>query len=208
MTAEPLIFELSSPGRTARNPWRWTCPPRRSAGGTGAPGFARLPEVSEIDVVRHYTRLSQTQLCRRQGHLSARLLHDEVQPQDQRGDGAPAGLRGPASLQPRTLPSRAPAADVRVAGSLKEIGGFAGVTLQPAAGAHGEFTGVLMMRNYHLDPGRDPARHDPGARLGPRHQPGDHEHERHCGSSSCPRTNAATSISTRCAAASATRSSA
>src|SRR5262245_59994565 len=32
---------------------------------------------------------------------------------------------------------------------LAEIGGFAGVTLQPAAGAHGEFTGLLMMRAYH-----------------------------------------------------------
>ena len=34
---------------------------------------------------------------------------------------------------------------------LKEIGGFAGVSLQPAAGAHGEFAGILMMRAYHLD---------------------------------------------------------
>ncbi|MCX7683481.1 MAG: aminomethyl-transferring glycine dehydrogenase subunit GcvPB, partial [Anaerolineae bacterium] len=36
---------------------------------------------------------------------------------------------------------------------LKEIGGFAGVSLQPAAGAHGELTGVLIMRAYHLDRG-------------------------------------------------------
>jgi glycine dehydrogenase subunit 2 len=36
---------------------------------------------------------------------------------------------------------------------LKEVGGFAGVSLQPAAGAHGELTGVLMMRAYHLDRG-------------------------------------------------------
>src|SRR4030067_475940 len=36
---------------------------------------------------------------------------------------------------------------------LKEIGGFAGVSLQPAAGAHGEFTGILIMRAYHLSRG-------------------------------------------------------
>ena len=36
---------------------------------------------------------------------------------------------------------------------LKEIAGFAAVTLQPAAGAHGEFTGVLMMRAYHKSRG-------------------------------------------------------
>jgi glycine dehydrogenase subunit 2 len=36
---------------------------------------------------------------------------------------------------------------------LAEIGGFVGVALQPAAGAHGEFTGLLMMRAYHLDRG-------------------------------------------------------
>ena len=36
---------------------------------------------------------------------------------------------------------------------LKEIGGFAAVTLQPAAGAHGELTGIMMMRDYHLSRG-------------------------------------------------------
>ena len=39
--------------------------------------------------------------------------------------------------------------------SLAEIGGFAGVSLQPAAGAHGEFTGLLMMRAYHRERGDD-----------------------------------------------------
>ena len=50
-------------------------------------------EISEVDVARHFTRLSQPELLDRPGPLPARLVHDEAQPADQRGDGAPARLR-------------------------------------------------------------------------------------------------------------------
>src|SRR4030067_734732 len=79
---------------------------------------------------------------------------------------------------------------------LKEIGGFAGVSLQPAAGAHGEFTGVLIIRAYHQARGatqrpkvftprppptpRPPTNTPPPARQAQPPRP--FRHERHAGS--------------------------
>ena len=65
---------------------------------TTSPTF---PEVSEVEVVRHFTRLSQKNYCVDLGLLPARLLHDEVQPQDQREDRRPAGFPGRPSARAR-----------------------------------------------------------------------------------------------------------
>ena len=56
---------------------------------------------------------------------------------------------------------------------LAEISGMAAVTLQPAAGAHGELTGILMIRAYHRSRGDHERDRGPGPRLVARHQPGD-----------------------------------
>ena len=56
---------------------------------------------------------------------------------------------------------------------LIEISGMQAVTLQPAAGAHGELTGILMIRAYHALAGRRESHRRAGARLGPRHEPRD-----------------------------------
>ena len=69
---------------------------------------------------------------------------------------------------------------------LKEISGFAGMTLQPAAGAQGELTGVLIIRAYHQDRGDMQAQQDPDPQFGPRHQPGHLGHERAARWSSSP----------------------
>ena len=61
---------------------------------------------------------------------------------------------------------------------LAEISGFAAVTLQPAAGAHGELTGVLIMRKAQIARGQGHRDQNPGAGFGPRHEPGHHDHER------------------------------
>ena len=80
--AETLIFEHRRAGRTRRHGAvsgrraRWpTC--RRHSGAAQPPP---LPEVSELQAVRHYTRLSQLNFSHRHALLPARLLHDEVQP--------------------------------------------------------------------------------------------------------------------------------
>ena len=60
------------------------------------------------------------------------------------------------------------------------------VTLQPAAGAQGEFTGVLIMRAYHKSTRRHQAQQDPHPRFGARHQPGLGRHDGHAASCSIP----------------------
>ncbi len=56
----------------------------------------RLPEVAELELVRHFTELSSRNFCDRHGLLPARLLHDEVQPEDQRAARGAARVRVPS----------------------------------------------------------------------------------------------------------------
>jgi glycine dehydrogenase subunit 2 len=83
MAVEPLLFELSKPGR------RGVRMPAPDVPETPLPadlmrGRLEWPEVSEIDVIRHFTRLSQKNHAIDIGiYPLGRLLHHEVQPQDQ-----------------------------------------------------------------------------------------------------------------------------
>ena len=97
---DKLIFELSAPGRFAYSLPALDVPSADPAALVPAQ-YVRatppeLPEVSEVDVIRHYSRLSPHELRRGHALLPARLLHHEVQPQDQRGHGAAARLPPPA----------------------------------------------------------------------------------------------------------------
>jgi glycine cleavage system P protein (glycine dehydrogenase) subunit 2 len=153
MSTEPLIFELSSPGRTG-----FSLPevdmdeaPRLD------PSLLReeldLPEVSEVDVVRHFTRLSQKNYSIDTGFYplgSCTMkynpkLHEDV-----------SIMPGWAHLHPYTPVEGAQGAlqlQYELQDILAELVGMDACTLQPAAGAHGEFTGVLMIRAYHRSRG-------------------------------------------------------
>jgi glycine dehydrogenase subunit 2 len=114
---------------------------------------ARLPEVSEPEIVRHYVRLS-----RRNFHLDEGFyplgsctmkhnpkLHERV-----------AAMSGNARLHPAQNPRRAQGALElmwRLQEDLAEIAGLPHVSLQPSAGSHGELAGVLLTRAYHEDRG-------------------------------------------------------
>jgi len=148
----PLIFELGTPGRRGHGlsapdvpevPLTQIVPPdalRQTA--------AALPEVSELDIVRHYTRLSHRNFSIDEGFYplgSCTMkynpkLHEEV-----------ARLPGFARLHPYTPEELAQGA-LRLLWELEEelaeISGMDRVTFQPAAGAHGELTGLLMIRAY------------------------------------------------------------
>jgi glycine dehydrogenase subunit 2 len=148
----PLIFERSRPGRCA------TTLPDLDVPLADLPAeFVRddlpLPEVSEVDLVRHYTRLSQMNYAVDTvfyplGSCTMKYnpkINEEV-----------ARLPGFVNLHPYQDEKSVQGAlflMYHLQEFLKEIGGFAGVSLQPAAGAQGELTGVLMMRAYHLDGG-------------------------------------------------------
>jgi glycine dehydrogenase subunit 2 len=149
---EPLIFELSSPGRHG------TKPPALDVPETPLPeGLLReslpLPEVSEIDVVRHFLRLSQLNYAVDKGIYPLGSCTMKYNPKI---NEETARLPGFANLHPYQDEGTVQGAlqlMYEMQEYLKAIGGFAGVTVQPAAGAQGELTGVLMMRNYQIDRG-------------------------------------------------------
>ncbi|MGH2858824.1 MAG: aminomethyl-transferring glycine dehydrogenase subunit GcvPB [Solirubrobacteraceae bacterium] len=154
---ELTIYERSAPGRRA-----FVAPaldvPERPLDELLAPRLrraepARLPEVSEPEIVRHYNRLSKRNFDLDTGFYplgSCTMkhnpkLHERV-----------AALDGHARLHPLQDPCRAQGALElmwRLQEALKEIAGLAHVSLQPSAGSHGELAGVLLTRAYHEDRG-------------------------------------------------------
>ena len=86
--------------------------------------------------------------------LSARLVHDEVQPQAERAAGGAAGHGRPASLSAGRHAARACwNCSIELQEMLAEIAGLPAVSLQPAAGAHGELTALLVAAAYFRDRG-------------------------------------------------------
>jgi glycine dehydrogenase subunit 2 len=151
---ESLVFEISHPGRCAAVLPALDVPPAELPAGLVRENLP-LPEVSEIDLVRHYTRLSQMNHAVDIGYYplgSCTMKYNPKINEDM------ARLPGFARLHPYQDEDTVQGAlflMYHLQEFLKEIGGFAGVSLQPAAGAHGELTGVLMMCAYHLDQGHD-----------------------------------------------------
>ncbi|MBM2813881.1 MAG: Glycine dehydrogenase (decarboxylating) [Ignavibacteria bacterium] len=112
-----------------------------------------LPEVSEIDIARHYLRLSRLNYNIEEGFYPLGSCTMKYNP---KVNEKVASLPGFADLHPCT-PERNSQGALQLmydlGEALKAISGLMGVTLQPAAGSQGEFTGILMMRAYHLDRG-------------------------------------------------------
>jgi glycine dehydrogenase subunit 2 len=117
-----------------------------------------LPDLSELDVVRHYLHLSQRNFGVETGFYplgSCTMKHNpKICELVARLDGF-ARLH---PLQPEAQSQGSLALMFHLQEWLAEIGGFASVSLQPAAGAHGELTGLLMIRAYHRD--RDDEKRD------------------------------------------------
>jgi len=145
---EPLIFEMSSPGRTA-----YTLPDLDVPQAPLPPGYVRdelkLPEVSELEFVRHYTRLSQKNYAIDTVFYPLGSCTMKYNPKVNEKAASIEGLSQVHPLQPEATAQGSLELMYKLQEALKEIAGFAGVSLQPAAGAHGEFAGVLIMRAYH-----------------------------------------------------------
>jgi glycine dehydrogenase subunit 2 len=148
-----LIFELSSPGRIAYSLPELDVPvddvrARLPRGALRARPPA-LPEVSELDVVRHYSRLSQMNYGLDTHFYPLGSCTMKYNP---RINEDMARLPGFARLHPSTpepLAQGALALMHELAAMLAEIAGMDAVSLQPAAGAQGELAGVLMIRAFH-----------------------------------------------------------
>jgi glycine dehydrogenase subunit 2 len=114
---------------------------------------ARLPEVSEPEIVRHYVGLSKRNFDLDSGFYplgSCTMKHNP------RLHERAAALPGHARLHPLQDPERAQGALElmwNLQGALSEIAGLPHVSLQPSAGSHGELAGVLLTRAYHEDRG-------------------------------------------------------
>jgi glycine dehydrogenase subunit 2 len=150
---EPLIFELSSPGRHGS-----VLPdsdvPHIDVNGVIPEGDLRqipaeLPEVSEVDVVRHYTRLSAMNYHPDQAMYplgSCTIKHNPRVNEDV------ASLPGFARIHPLQTDETCQGAIrlmYELSEYLAEIAGMDAVTLQPAAGAHGELASLMMIRASH-----------------------------------------------------------
>lgn len=114
-----------------------------------------LPEMSELDVIRHFTRLSQLNYSIDTGYYPLGSCTMKYNPKVNEEIARLPGFALTHPLQPVETTQGNLALMFILQEWLKEIGGFAGITLQPAAGAHGELTGVLIIRAYHHHRGDD-----------------------------------------------------
>jgi glycine dehydrogenase subunit 2 len=155
---EPTIFDLSSPGRIG------VTMPASDVPETALPpehllrSELPLPELAEVDVVRHYMRLSKFNYSVDGGFYPLGSCTMKYNPKINEDTARLPGFLFTHPLQPIETVQGNLALMFTLQEWLKEIAGFAAVTLQPAAGAHGEFTGVLMMRAYHKSRGEDKRR--------------------------------------------------
>jgi glycine dehydrogenase subunit 2 len=153
----PLIFEHGAPGRIAVSLPDPEVPEVPIEDIVGAGHVRRepaaLPEVSEPDLVRHYTRLSHRNYAIDTGFYPLGSCTMKYNP---KVNEDAARLPGFARLHPNTPPEMAQGALEmlwRLEGMLCEISGMDRVTFQPSAGAHGELTGLMMIRAHHEDRG-------------------------------------------------------
>jgi glycine dehydrogenase subunit 2 len=157
---EPLIFSASAPGRRAvRFPHPSEAARHAAANQPEIPVAARrptsprLPEVSELDLLRHFNRLSHLNHAIDLGFYPLGSCTRKYNPKVNEWAARLSGMADSHPLDPDTLSQGSLELEWLLAELLKEISGFAALSLQPAAGAHGELTGMLMARAYHRSRG-------------------------------------------------------
>lgn len=156
---EPPIFERGAEGRTAVSLDPLDVPEVDLDAALGAlkrTSLAGLPEVSEPEVVRHFVRLSQWNFSIDTQFFPLGSCTMKHNPKVNEWAARLPGFAAVHPLAPDHLAQGSLEIMVRLQELLAEIVGLDGVTLQPAAGAQGEFTGLMMMRAYHEARGRSP----------------------------------------------------
>ena len=175
---EALLFEKSSPGKRA-----YKLPPldvpavdfssRLEAAYRQNP--PALPELSEIEIIRHFTRLSTWNYAIDLGMYPLGSCTMKYNPRVNEAVSRIEGLAEAHPYRPDSLAQGVLEVIALLQRCLIDITGMDAITLQPAAGAHGEFTGILLVRAWHESQG-NPRKQDSHSRLRPRHQP---RHRRH-----------------------------
>src|SRR6202158_3468166 len=147
---ESLLFEMSSPGKKGYQLPDLDVPAVDAAAALGAAnvrdGIADFPEVSEVEAIRHSTRLSTWNYAIDLGLYPLGSCTMKYNPRVNELVARLDGLAWAHPYQPESLAQGALEIMARLEAALAEITGMDAVTLQPAAGAHGELTAILMLR--------------------------------------------------------------
>ena len=150
---DKLVFELSETGRRG-----WTLP-ACAFPKVEVPAAVRrsepldLPEVSEVDVVRHYTNLSQMNFGVDTGFYPLGSCTMKYNPKINEEIAALPGFQALHPLQPASTVQGALEVYYEMDKALAAITGMSRFTFNPCAGAHGELTGLMVMRQYHMSRG-------------------------------------------------------
>ncbi len=147
---ELLLFEQSSPGKKGYQLPELDVPPVDAGEALGRanvrPEIEGFPEVSEVEIIRHFTRLSTWNYAIDLGLYPLGSCTMKYNPRVNELVARLDGLAWAHPYQPEALAQGAMEIMARLEAALAEITGMDAVTLQPAAGAHGELTGILLIR--------------------------------------------------------------
>jgi glycine dehydrogenase subunit 2 len=157
--SEPVIFERSRPGRRGVALPALDVPEAPPLPVEFRRDDLPLPEVSELDVVRHYVRLSQLNYAIDSVFYPLGSCTMKYNPKVHEEAARLRGFQQIHPLQPAETVQGALEVMFALQEALGEISGLPAVSLQPAAGAQGELTGILMVRAFHRDRG------EPGRRV-------------------------------------------
>ena len=150
---EPVLFEMGSPGRVAYSLPKCDVPEVELEVTLPAAEIrdpiANFPELTELDVVRHFTRLSQWNFSIDTNFYPLGSCTMKYNPKVNNETASLPGFAQHHPYTPETLSQGSLQLMFELQEYLKEISGMAHVSLQPAAGAHGELAGMLMIHAYH-----------------------------------------------------------
>ncbi|MFW6049661.1 MAG: aminomethyl-transferring glycine dehydrogenase subunit GcvPB [Myxococcota bacterium] len=158
---EPLLFEQGSPGRHAASLPAADVPevdPATHFGDLHRGDPTPLPELSEPEIFRHYVRLSQQNFAIDLGMYPLGSCTMKYNPKVNEWAARLPGYARVHPLAPLRMAQGALKLMWRLERGLAEICGMDRVTLNPAAGAQGELTGLMMIRAHHQAEGRSPTK--------------------------------------------------
>ena len=152
---DKLIFDLSKEGRQGYSlpANKWEALVSELPAGLLRAEAPALPQVSELDVVRHYTNLSQMNFGVDSGFYPLGSCTMKYNPKINEEIAAMPAFAGLHPLQPAGTVQGVLRLYKELSHALSEITGMAEFTLDPFAGAHGELTGLMIIRQYHMSRG-------------------------------------------------------
>lgn len=148
-----LIFERSVPGRSCALLPACDVPAAALPDGMARKQDLNLPELSEIDLSRHYTELCKQVHGVNDGFYPLGSCTMKYNPAVNEETSALPGFTGVHPLQPEATAQGSMEMLYTAEEKLCEVTGMDAMTFQPAAGAHGEYTGVLLIKAYHQSRG-------------------------------------------------------